>query len=156
MDIISSTIDDHRAWFGFCESRLRLLINGLEAPESGVQCFPFAKFFHNDAAEQLKSNVARDGNRKEDTEDIVDFISSFFIALRFSPKIESIDLKPNTLEFTSIVNSWENRKEGMDILINHVLNQDLPSCVHDTESRESSVKSSSSTPPQTKRVKRSS
>jgi len=156
VDIISSTVDDHRAWFGFCESRLRLLINGLEAPECGVQCFPFAKFYHNNTAQQLKSeNLVPDTNLKREewigTAARIVFVSSFFVALRFAP-MESIDLKQNTLEFACTVNNWEDRKEGMDLVIRHVLHKDLPSYVHESESRQCSTTSLSSPP--MKRAKR--
>lgn len=66
------------------------------------------------------------------------FRSSFFIALRFA-QIESIDLKQNTLEFACTVNNWEDRREGMDLVIRHVLSKDLPSYVHQLERPEPSA-----------------
>ena len=65
------------------------------------------------------------------------WISSFFIGLRFA-HIESIDLKPNTLEFCCIVNSFENRRVGMDVSIRHVLQKDLPSFVKESDSIQES------------------
>lgn len=51
----------------------------------------------------------------------------FFIALRFAPNVESIDLKHRTSEFLiNQINSWEGRKPDMDFMIHHVLQKDLP------------------------------
>ena len=152
VDIISSTAEDHRAWFGFCESRLRLLVNGLEAPDCGVQCYPFSRFYHNEASEQSKSNTNLNQNDSKVVEGTHVFISSFFIALRFA-QIESIDLKQNTLEFSCIVNSWEDRKAGMDLVIKHVLQKDLPSYVHEIDGNEDTHAASSSPYPM-KRARR--
>ena len=40
---ISETEEDHQAWYGICESRLRLLIAGLESPTLGTFAYPYAK-----------------------------------------------------------------------------------------------------------------
>ena len=50
---------------------MRLLIVGMESPNVGVRAYPFAKFFH----------------RREEG-----YASSFFIALRFAPGAEKVDL----------------------------------------------------------------
>jgi hypothetical protein len=44
-----------------------------------------------------------------------------------------MDLKQNTLEFCHVVNSWENRKAGMDLVMKHVLQKNLPAYVHETD-----------------------
>merc|ERR1719491_1422848 len=88
---IRATNEAHfRSWFGFCESRLRILIAGLESSSMGVQAYPFAKFFDSEhgcssgGGDVIGRNGENDGCSKE---------TSFFIALRFSYGVESIDLK---------------------------------------------------------------
>ncbi len=52
----------------------------------------------------------------------------FFIALRFAPNVETIDLKHRTSEFLiNQINSWEGRKSDMDFMIHHLVQKDLPS-----------------------------
>lgn len=93
-----------RKWFGFCEARMRVLIVSLDSPSEGVEAYPFAKFFHFD------TNTA-----------------SFFVALRFAHGIENINVSDLASEFLYKVNSWEGRCEGMDLKLEHKLQQDLPS-----------------------------
>lgn len=51
----------------------------------------------------------------------------FFIGLRFAAEVETLNLKQYSSEFLySHINSWEGRKPGMDFLISHRLQQDLP------------------------------
>ena len=96
--------EDFLHWFRLCESRMRLLIASLETPE--VQAWPFAKFFDR-----------RYGNNHE---------SFFFIAIRFAPAVETVDLRYLTSEFLHKINSWEGRKEGMDLSIDRVAHRNLP------------------------------
>eukprot|EP00557_Chaetoceros_sp_GSL56_P006421 CAMPEP_0176504642 /NCGR_PEP_ID=MMETSP0200_2-20121128/16049_1 /TAXON_ID=947934 /ORGANISM="Chaetoceros sp., Strain GSL56" /LENGTH=785 /DNA_ID=CAMNT_0017904101 /DNA_START=189 /DNA_END=2546 /DNA_ORIENTATION=- len=148
--IISKTQEDHRTWFGLCESRLRILIAGLESGDHGTHAYPFAKFFTrhcdmNDNATvfQKKQNGRMDKEQHEESPRLeTQFIATyFFIALRFANGIESVDLIGSCSEFVYSVNSWEGRKEGMDLQINHVLQHDLPTFVYndDSESRDSDV-----------------
>ena len=53
--------------------------------------------------------------------------SCFFMALRFAFGVENVDLRFCTSEFLHKVNSWEGRRLGMDLTIEHVLQKDLPS-----------------------------
>ena len=76
----------------------------METPE--VQAWPFANFFDR-----------RFGNNHE---------SFFFIAIRFAPAVESADLRYLTSEFLHKINSWEGRKEGMDLTIDRVTYRELP------------------------------
>ena len=51
----------------------------------------------------------------------------FFIGLSFAPNVAVIDLKHRTSEFlVHQINSWEGRKPGMDFIIHHVVQKDLP------------------------------
>ena len=72
VNIIAATEDANRSWFGLCESRMRVLIAGLDDHKAGVRAFPFVKFFH----------------RKEGGL----YVSSFFIALRFAKNVTRVDL----------------------------------------------------------------
>jgi len=96
-------------WFGFCESRLRILIAGLESPATGVQAYPYAKFFH----------TREDG----------DYVASFFIALRFSNDARQVKFEPLVSEYLHTVNSWNDRVSGMDLTMNLVQQNRLPSFV---------------------------
>ena len=96
--------EDFLVWSRLCESRLRLLISSIETPE--VNAWPFAKLFER--------NV---GTTHE---------AYFFIAVRFAPNVEVVDLRSSTSEYLHIVNSWEGRKDGMDLSIERVLEEDLP------------------------------
>jgi hypothetical protein len=112
-------------WFRFCESRLRLLIAGLEAPDYGVQVFPFAKFFDqrfDDKGQYLGVGKSDPTNRHE---------ASFFMGLRFAHGVETIDLRFCTAEFLHKVNTWDCRREGMDLTIELVRKEDLPAFVKD-------------------------
>lgn len=115
--------DDHQAWFGLCESRLRILIAGLESTDHGTIAYPFTKFFQRNMNDSVK--------REDSGEDSISngIVTYSFIALRFTEGIESVDIIGCTNEFTYMVNSWEGRKLGMDLRIDHVLQSDLPSFV---------------------------
>ena len=134
INIIARNAKDFRAWFGLCESRLRILIAGLESPEYGIQAYPFAKFYNQKQVfsdESAQQNVSFDHKCKHTT--------SFFIALRFAYGVDNVDLKSCTSEFLYKVNAWEERKFGMDLTIEHVLQQNLPSFVFDKQpNRQSS------------------
>jgi poly(A) polymerase len=109
VDISSTNEDDFRAWFGLCEARIRLLIVGLESPTYGVRAYPFARFFHS---------------RSEN-----DYVASFFIALRFADGVQNVELGPLAMDFLQVVNSWDNRKSTMDLVMNVVTQKQLPSFV---------------------------
>lgn len=111
--IIANNEEDHQSWFGFCESRLRILIAGMDSQTFGMLSYPFAQFFRNDDShENVKSTY-------------------FYIALRFEYGVENVDTTSCTQEFLYMVNTWEGRKAGMDIKLEHVLQRNLPSFVFD-------------------------
>lgn len=111
INIRARNSEDYLHWFRLCESRLRLLIASLETPD--VHAWPFAKFFERNY-----------GTTHE---------AYFFIALRFAPGLETVDLRYSTSEFLHKVNSWEGRKEGMDISIGRISADELPAFVVGTE-----------------------
>ena len=103
---------DFTKWLRLCESRLRLLFNSLDCPEMSV--WPFAQLM-----EQTYQPSESESTRQE---------ALFFIALRFAPNVETIDLKHRTSEFLiNQINSWEGRKPDMDFMIHHLVQKDLPS-----------------------------
>lgn len=119
VDITGANEDDFRSWLGFIESRIRLLIAGLESPVAGVRAYPFAKLFRGDAEGK--------------------FISSFFIALRFADSSRRVDLGPLVSDFLAIVNSYEGRAEGMDLIMYLKSKQTLPSYVFADEEANDDV-----------------
>jgi len=86
---------------------MRILIAGLEVPF--LQAYPFAKFFP--------------GRRREA------YVSSCFVALRFSHQTKRVDLGPLVADYLRIVNDWEGRMAGMDLEIRLVLKKNLPAFV---------------------------
>ena len=114
VNIIGINEDVFLPWFGLCESRLRILIAGLETPSSGVRAYPFAKFFH--------TKQESDGGDQK-------YVASFFIALRYADNIRKSELSPLVSDYIQIVNSWEERGPGMDLTIHDVPQNRLPSFV---------------------------
>jgi poly(A) polymerase len=123
VNILAANATDFLEWFRLCESRLRILIAGLESPECGIEVFPFAKFFERNYSKSTKS----DEDCKTE--------SCFFMALRFAFGVENVDLRFCTSEFLHKVNSWEGRRLGMDLTIEHVLQKDLPSFLFESETK---------------------
>ena len=104
VNITAHTENGFRIWFGLCESRMRLLILGLDTDT--VQAYPFARFFHQ---------------RSEDQ-----YIASFFIGLRFAPVVKRVDISSLVTNYLQTVNSFAERTEGMDLTMNLVTKNDLP------------------------------
>lgn len=110
---------DFVEWFRLVESRLRLLINGIETQQ--VHAWPFARFFdraYDSTGSYLGPFRTRDENALHE--------SLFFIALRFAPDCDSINLAHLTSDFLFKLNSWEKRKAGMDLKLAYLKSADLP------------------------------
>jgi poly(A) polymerase len=120
--IRASNAEDFLKWLRLCESRLRLLITSLETPQ--VSAWPFAQFFRR---KYTKTGVVASGAQQSHDDCLHE--SFFFVALRFAPGVDTVNLRYCTSDFLYKVNSWEERKEGMDLGIAHVLQEDLPSFV---------------------------
>jgi len=138
VNITADNAADFLEWFRLCESRLRILITGLESPESGVEVFPFASFFDR---KYTKAGVLA-GAGKSDPDCKTE--SCFFMALRFAFGVENVDLRYCTSEFLHKVNSWEGRKVGMDLTIEHVMQKDLPTYLYDFSTKGISLKQNNS------------
>ena len=125
--IRAENYEDFVKWKRLCESRLRILLTSLETPQ--VSAWPFAKFFRrqfNASGIVAEGNMRTDGNLHE---------SLFFVALRFAPGVDSVNLRYSTSDFLHNVNSWEERKKGMDLNISHILQSDLPDIVRSSTAR---------------------
>jgi poly(A) polymerase len=124
ISIRANNSEDFLKWLRLCESRLRLLITSLETPQTTA--WPFAKFFHR---KYTKAGVIASGDQEGHQDCLHE--SLFFIALRFAPGVDTINLRYCTSDFLHKVNSWEERKEGMDLSLAHALQSDLPGFIHD-------------------------
>jgi len=105
--ISASNGNDLIVWSRFCETKLRLLISGLETEE--VEAWPYSNFFA-DKTSKLHELY-------------------FFVGLRFAPDIEQVNLQDSTLDFLLKANDWEGRISGMDVKLNRILASELPSFV---------------------------
>lgn len=118
VSITAEDDDSFRVWQGYCESRLRILIAALESEKAGTQAHPFGKCF-------------RQNNFQSDAESI--HRSLFYVALRFSPDVESVDLKPLLEDFLNKLNSWGGREVKMDLDVDVLLQNELPQFVFQDE-----------------------
>lgn len=126
INIRAKNMQDFVEWFRLVESRLRLLIGALETPF--VQAWPFAKFFERKYNSMgVCVGALRQG---ESTDEYCFHERCFFIGLRFAD-LERINLCHYTSDFLYKVNTWEGRKEGMDLNIAHVTQNKLPSFLLD-------------------------
>lgn len=131
VDVIATSAEDHRAWFGWCESRLRLLFLSLEQPPL-IFCHPQANCFHRSYV-YVETAVAT-AAAKTEAPKITAYSSSFFIGLSFRSGMKCVDVTPSIQEFLTRVNSWENKKKGMDLLIMPHTRDTIPTFVHNTVS----------------------
>ena len=104
INITGKSENEFRIWFGLCESRMRLLILGLDTDT--VQAYPFARFFHQKTKDQ--------------------YIASFFIGLRFAPVVKRVDISSLVTNYLQTVNSFDGRTDGMDLTIDLVTKANLP------------------------------
>jgi len=118
IDVSGRTPDDHRRWFGWCESRLRQLVLCLEQPPE-VQAHPHADFHSWDSWD---AGAGGPGAALEG----VGLVTTFFVAVTFAPGMRRADLTPSIQDWVFKVNRWEQRNLGMDLSIRHVRGQDLP------------------------------
>lgn len=124
-------------WQRYCESRLRLLISAIDTDQ--INAWPFARFFdkyHNACGCACESSVSTPEGLRE---------SYFYIALRFAPKIESVNLRYCTYDFLQTINSWDKRTEGMDMGIAHVTRDDIPEFVLEAMENDDNLSHSSVT-----------
>jgi poly(A) polymerase Pap1 len=112
---------DFSQWQRYCESRLRLLISAIDTDQ--VNAWPLAKFF-----DKYYNAAGRACEQKDSTPDSLRE-AFFFIALRFAPGVESINLRYCTNDFLQTVNNWDKRTANMDMGIALVTQNDIPDFV---------------------------
>ena len=115
--ITAADDDSFRVWQGYCESRIRNLIAALECDKAGTQAHPFAKFFRQNDTCDFCAESENTGSVRR---------SLFYVALRFSPDAESVDLKPLLEDFLNMLNSWDGREDGMDLDVTVLPQDELP------------------------------
>lgn len=120
VSISAKNANDFMTWHRFCESRLRLLISALETPQ--VMVWPFARFFKR---RFTKGGVVQT-TKKQQSGDSCRHECYFFMALRFSPGMQRVDLRYQISDFAYNMNSWDERRDGMDLSICHLTQTELP------------------------------
>jgi hypothetical protein len=87
-----------------------------------VCIYPFAQFMKRDFAPGAGSDNSSQGSSEESAQEAL-----LFVGLRFASDVESLNLKQYASEFLyNHLNAWEGRKPGMDFLMTHVVQEDLP------------------------------
>lgn len=117
-NIMASNGADFLEWFRFVESRLRLLIAGLDNPHHGVQAEPFCKFY--DRMYDAKGCCIGPGKSEQQNKTE----SCLFIGLRFD--VDNADLSCLVGEFLHKINTWNGRIAGMDLTMEIVGQESLP------------------------------
>jgi poly(A) polymerase len=102
VDVVAHNAGDHRRWFGWIESRMRMLILALEQPPM-LQAHPYAN--------ALPNPQYAEGQQ----------VTSFFIGLSFpsAPVPASMDLGPIVQDFVYKANQWDRRKRTMELVLLH-------------------------------------
>mmetsp|Transcript_63686 Transcript_63686/g.175818 ORF Transcript_63686/g.175818 Transcript_63686/m.175818 type:complete len:364 (-) Transcript_63686:221-1312(-) len=128
VDVSAHDAAAHRAWFGWCESRLRQLVLCLDQPPS-VQAHPHAEFFEWTATRGSKERRPRSAVAATPEGGGV-IGTSFYVALSFAPGVRQADLTASISDWVYRMNMWDRRQPGMDLSINHVRAKNLPAyCV---------------------------
>lgn len=117
-NIMASNGPDFLEWFRFVESRLRLLIAGLDNPHYGIQAEPFCNFYDRKYDSKGKCLGLGTSDPSCKTE------SCLFIGLRLD--VDHIDLSYLVGEFLHKVNTWEGRNAGMDLTMETIGRDSLP------------------------------
>ena len=110
---------DFMEWFRLVESKLRLLIISIETPD--IHAWPYSRFF-DCKYDGTGTAVGELGRSDKDCL----HESLFFIALRFPPELDTVNLIPLISDFLYKVNSWPGRKKGMDLTVSHLMASELP------------------------------
>jgi poly(A) polymerase len=119
VNIRATTPQDFVEWFRLVESRIRLLINNLET--TSTHALPFARFFDVPLSSSSVP-LAETGNGEPQQP----LEKCFFIALRFAPGINEMNMKHLAMDFLYKVNSWQRRKPTMDLSMAHITDDQLP------------------------------
>jgi poly(A) polymerase len=120
IDVIAQTAEEHRLWFGWCESRLRQLFVSIEQSQM-VFCHPNANCFHRRISASQSC---------EEVEDGFVFSSSFFIGLSFPERTRSLDLTEIIQTFKYRVCAWVGKTPTMDLKLKPLQKGYLPDFVY--------------------------
>lgn len=112
---------DFLEWFRLVESRLRILIGNLETPE--IHAWPCSHFFCW-PYDQLSNTVVDEGFLFSDANYAHEAL--WFVGLTFGRGVEETDLAPLMSDFMHKVNSWQGKKEGMNLSLNLINGDKLP------------------------------
>eukprot|EP00596_Hydrurales_sp_CCMP1899_P000116 CAMPEP_0119036968 /NCGR_PEP_ID=MMETSP1177-20130426/5024_1 /TAXON_ID=2985 /ORGANISM="Ochromonas sp, Strain CCMP1899" /LENGTH=774 /DNA_ID=CAMNT_0006997563 /DNA_START=278 /DNA_END=2599 /DNA_ORIENTATION=- len=149
VDIFAGNAGDQKNWFGWCESRLRMLILSLEQPPM-IFCHPQAHFYRrrvissttanddiNVRGDEIELNTA--GTAEKSME-----ISSFFIGLSFgNMNFKTADVTPSILDFINRVGIYDKKKQCMEVVVTPCTQDEIPTFVFDVQSQLSTAASSS-------------
>jgi len=128
IDITSHTADEHRVWFGYCESRLRHLFVSIEQTQQ-VFCHPYSNCFHRRVPVESSSSTSAQ-NSAENRANEERYSSSFFVGLSFPERTQSLDLTDFIRSFVMRVCSWVTRTTNMDLKLRPLRISDLPDYVY--------------------------
>eukprot|EP01087_Luapelamoeba_hula_P004174 TRINITY_DN1411_c1_g1_i2.p1 TRINITY_DN1411_c1_g1~~TRINITY_DN1411_c1_g1_i2.p1 ORF type:complete len:851 (+),score=162.20 TRINITY_DN1411_c1_g1_i2:490-3042(+) len=122
IDIFSDTPENHRKWYGWVESKLRVLIKKLE------KTVPLLIYAHPHPT-SFELPPATPNEKLPHT-------ANFFIGLEFQPtKGQNVNLTPAVSDFTLFLKGWALRNASMDVRVNVKKWQELPDAVYGTGSR---------------------
>jgi poly(A) polymerase len=130
IDISATSELQQRVWFGWCESRLRLLLNSLEQPPF-MFCHPFGNCFN-------RQTPRGDWGKNDKEAGGVLYTSSFFIGLSFRAGLRRVDISPSIVDFRNKILQWVDRRPGMNLAISLLGRDAIPSFVHEVVAEPSS------------------
>eukprot|EP00605_Chrysophyceae_sp_TOSAG23-4_P000983 GSChrysophyteH1.ASY1.ANO1.1083.1 assembled CDS len=148
IDISADTEDEKRLWFGWVESRIRLLIVGLEQAFSGALCVhPIA----NSPDEKLSATISTPLRGKSDDIDStgsesgtatpIPAMSTFFMGLTLlEAKGHTINISNTIAQFILKCKYWAGIKPGMHLEVRVINASEIPLWVFETKTEPSNVR----------------
>mgnify|MGYP003386042173 FL=1 len=134
IDICATSELQQRIWFGWCESRLRQLVNSLEQPPF-MFCHPFGNCFNRQTVVRGSKGGTDTGG--EEGGDIL-YTSSFFVGLSFRAGLRRVDVSPSIIDFREKVLQWADRCPGMNLAISLIGRSAIPGYVYEMVAEPSS------------------
>ena len=162
IDIQAQNEDDKRLWFGWVESRIRLLIIGLEGMDGGIlHVHPIANVFHHDPTPLDTEDVAKSDlnavqlevtpprktiptlieNTSNERSLQHPAISTFFMGLTLNgPVGYKLDLTEVIEQFILKCKYWSGMKHGMSLNIHFIAYDEVPLWVLEAKAEPSNVR----------------
>ncbi|EPE10171.1 poly polymerase pla1 [Ophiostoma piceae UAMH 11346] len=141
----STNKDDQNTWSGFVESKVRVLVQGLERHQSIFLARAFNKGYErthlckNDeevtlvqdgSMNFLKKDDAESSGKEKEGDNIKVYTLTHYIGIELVSGAKSLDLSHEVKEFKDLCNAWEKYKETLEktcsLSIQHVRNIGLP------------------------------